>query len=334
VFSNPFAPKPKDKKGKGSAANKGGAANKNGKPTPKGGRASAPRSGRGKGQTPPPPPPPPSMSLDTKLDILGIGLAFVGVITALSLFTANPTGAMLAWLNLLWGAVGWGVYGLPVFFLAAGLWLIVRKFGDRLPKFDPEQYVGVPLVYLAFLVSVHFGPGGRAICSHRPRTTGGGAVGAMILQALIGALGKPEPSSCSSPQDRGHRLTAGTGRYALLIASRVRHRVGEGVARQLPLPTMAQPPGPRPRQRPARLNASSANPLTKGCRRRLVSVRPRPPKSPDKPAPSRRPRQCPNPRPQSPIAPYDRNPSSSAATNPGNCPRSKMLDPGTEGARR
>lgn len=347
MFSNPFAPKPKDKKGKGSATNKSGAANKNGKPTPKGGRASAPRSGRGKGQVPPPPPPPPSMSLDTKLDILGIGLAFVGVITALSLFTANPTGAMLAWLNLLWGAVGWGVYGLPVFFLAAGLWLIVRKFGDRLPKFDPEQYVGVPLVYLAFLVSVHFWATGGAgdLFAIIPTQQGGGAVGAMILQALIGALGQAGTVVLLIAWwIMAVAFTAGmsVGDMALLIASRLRQlRAGEGVARQLPLPptngaTVRPTSGPRPAERVIR------EPIDEGVPTLAPRERPAPPtasakKSPDKTGSTAKPAavppaSAPDSQLPSPIAPYDQQPIVIGGDQPWELPKiEEMLDPGTEG---
>jgi len=344
VFSNPFAPRPKDKKGKGSAS-------KNGKPAPKGGKSSTPRGGRGKGQLPPPPPPPTrSLSLDTKLDILGIGLAFVGVITALSLFTANPTGPMLAWLNLLWGAVGWGVYGLPLFFIAAGLWLIVRKFGDHLPRFDPEQYVGMPLLYLAFLVSVHFwATGGEGdLFAIIPAQQGGGALGAMILQALIGALGQAGTVVLLIAWwIMAVAFTAGmsVGDMALLIATRLRHgqrRAGESVARQLPLPTHGANarPASRPTERVMREPVDEVVPPSAPA----SHARPAPPataasakKSPDKAAPSAKPApvtpaSAPDTLASSPAAPYDQQPIVIGGDQPWELPKlEEMLDPGTEG---
>lgn len=333
-FLNPFAPKPKEKKGKG-------------KPAPKGNKTSAPRGGgKGKGQPPPPPPPAPSLSLDTKLDILGIGLAFVGVITALSLFTPNPTGAMLAWLNLLWGAVGWGVYGLPVVFLAAGLWLIVRKFGDRLPKFDPEQYVGVPMLYLGFLVSAHFwvtGGEGNLLAVVELKV-GGGALGAMILQALIGALGQAGTVVLLIAWwIMSIAFTSGmsVGDMAVLIASRLRQlRAGEGVARQLPLPTNGA--SARPMSRPTE-RVSAREPATDAERAPPTAPRERPTgpttppatakKAPDKISPSAKPSPVtPASEALPPTAPYDQQPIVIGGDQPWELPKlEEMLDPGTEG---
>ena len=38
---------------------------------------------------------------------------------------------------------GWGVFGLPLGFIAIGLWLVLRKFGDKLPKLEYERLVGL-----------------------------------------------------------------------------------------------------------------------------------------------------------------------------------------------
>jgi S-DNA-T family DNA segregation ATPase FtsK/SpoIIIE len=333
VFSGLFGPKPKDKKGKGSAPGK------NGKPA-RGGKSAAPKGGKGKGQ-PAPPPPPPGMSLDTKLDILGIFLAFLGVITALSLFTANPTGLLLAWLNLLWGAVGWGVYGLPLFFLAGGLWLIVRKFGDKLPKFDPEQYAGVPLLYLAFLVSVHFwATGGEGdLFAIIPDQQGGGALGAIILQALIGALGQAGTVVLLIAWwIISIAFTAGmsVGDMAVLIANRLRQlRVGEGAARQLPLPPTN---GARPASRPTE-RIIAREPVDEVAPRERPAAPPTPPasakKSPDKTTTPARPApvtSSPDTLSPSPAAPYDQQPIVIGGDQPWELPKlEEMLDPGTEG---
>ncbi len=143
------------------------------------------------------PPPPQGLSLDRKLDLIGIGLFFVGVLTIVSLFTANQSPVPAAWVNLLEQVAGWGVFGLPIGFVAVGLWLILRKFGDKLPKFEPERLTGLVLLYLALLATLHFftpqpaPPGYTEFFDFAGEGKGGGLVGAIILWALFSALGAP-----------------------------------------------------------------------------------------------------------------------------------------------
>jgi len=141
VFPNPFR-KPQDKKPKGKADAK---PKSGGKPAPpKGGAGKG--SGRPSGAGPRPrsrgqqPLPPAGMSLDRKLDIIGIVLVFTGLLTALSLFSANNSDIpfLSAWLTFNRQLAGWGVFGLPLAFLGVGLWLVLRKFGDRLPQVEAE----------------------------------------------------------------------------------------------------------------------------------------------------------------------------------------------------
>ena len=160
--------------------------------SPQGGPSSAPAVG------PPSPPPAPSgVSLDRRLDIIGIALFFVGVLTVVSLFTANQSPVPAAWVHLLGQIAGWGVFGLPVGFIAVGLWLILRKFGDKLPKFEPERLTGLILLYLALLATLHFftpsvtAPRYAEFFDFAGAGQGGGLVGAVILWALFSALGAP-----------------------------------------------------------------------------------------------------------------------------------------------
>ena len=189
------------KGGKGAPPGKGGTSPKGGKPgNHKGGPQTRPdtpaKGGAPKGARPPAPegpPPPPGMSLDRKLDIAGIVLVFVGIVSLVSLFTANQSPVLAAWLSLLKQAAGWGVFGLPIGFLGVGLWLVLRKFGDKLPKVDPEQIAGVILLYLAFLTTLHFiaAPTDAEIFSREllDAGRGGGMIGATILWALFRAIG-------------------------------------------------------------------------------------------------------------------------------------------------
>ena len=143
--SKPSAPKggsPKGTEGRGSAPARSS------KPAARGG------SGRARPQQPLPPA---GMALDRKLDLAGILLIFVGLITGLSLFASqSDIPPLRAWLDLNRQLAGWGVFGLPVAFMGVGLWLVLRKFGDRLPKLEPERLVGLVLLYLALLATFHF----------------------------------------------------------------------------------------------------------------------------------------------------------------------------------
>jgi DNA segregation ATPase FtsK/SpoIIIE, S-DNA-T family len=200
LFGKP-EPKGKGKGPKGKAAKSGkGAPTGNRKSGGRGGseaRPNAPtRGGSPRGAPPSPTPegaPPPGMSLDRKLDIAGIVLVFVGIVSLVSLFTANQSPVLAAWLSLLKQAAGWGVFGLPIGFLGVGLWLVLRKFGDKLPKVEPERIAGILLLYLAFLTTLHFiaAPTDTEIFSRAllDAGRGGGMIGATILWALFRAIG-------------------------------------------------------------------------------------------------------------------------------------------------
>ncbi len=169
------------------------------KPAPsKGGRGAPPparsKSGSGARKKTPPPSQARSVSLDRKLDILGIFLTAVGLLTLLSLFSSTHSPAVEAWLNFQKQAVGVGRWFLPLGFMLIGLWLILRKFGDRLPKIDPEQYAGAPMLFLALIVTAHFiaAPLPEQLMARETLEAGngGGVLAALILQALYGAVGQ------------------------------------------------------------------------------------------------------------------------------------------------
>ncbi len=163
-----------------------------GKPPARSGKPGAARGGRARAQQPLPPA---GMSLDRKLDIVGILLAFIGLITGLSLFASQSDILPLqAWLSLNRQLAGWGVFGLPIAFIGLGLWLVLRKFGDRLPKLEPERLVGLVLLYLALLTTFHFFVAETAETVFDPvlinQGRGGGYIGAVFLSLMLGALGQ------------------------------------------------------------------------------------------------------------------------------------------------
>jgi len=103
-----------------------------------------------------PPPPPTSLfeniSPEHKMDILGVVMALVGLITLLSLFSAGKGSLTGAWINALQTVFGWGVYILPVGLIVLGTWLVARNV-DRLPELSLERIVGIILLFLALLAT-------------------------------------------------------------------------------------------------------------------------------------------------------------------------------------
>jgi S-DNA-T family DNA segregation ATPase FtsK/SpoIIIE len=224
------------------------------------------------------------MSLDRKLDIIGILLVFVGIVTGLSLFaTESDLPFLQSWLNLNRQLAGWGVFGLPLAFFGVGLWLVLRRFGDRLPKLEPERIVGLVLMYLALLTTLHFmvAESKETIFDPVSANQGGGLIGAALLLGLLTALGTLGSAVLLVAWwIVAIVFTAGLSvpELILLAAGWVQRVRGRPVERQLPLPRLndhaarddvppeARPvPAPAPRgkapaaQRPA-ANAKPAKP--------------------------------------------------------------------------
>ncbi len=189
LFGKPKA-KPKGKSGAAKKGSKpgGGTSSKGnkGSSTPRGSAPKAPPV-----QDLPPPVPPSGMSLDRKLDIFGIVLVVVGLLSLLSLFSADQSTVMKAWLNLLSQLAGDGRYGLPVALIVVGGWIVLRKFGDKLPKVEFERLLGVVLLYLALLVTLHViaAPTRPEILPAASAGVGGGYIGGILQSVLFDALG-------------------------------------------------------------------------------------------------------------------------------------------------
>ncbi|MBI3762432.1 MAG: DNA translocase FtsK 4TM domain-containing protein [Chloroflexi bacterium] len=142
----------------------------------------------------PPDEPLPGMSLDTKLDILGIVFVAIAVLTLLGYAWPNQGDIMRAWLNLWLGAFGWSTIPALLGLAAAGLWLLARRFGDRLPKIEPERVAGVILMFVVLTVTFH------AVLAPASTTetwriaqarSGGGYLGGALLELALEGLGWP-----------------------------------------------------------------------------------------------------------------------------------------------
>ncbi len=158
-----------------------------------GGRAGRAKSGgRGKAAAAAAPPPPAGMSLDRKLDIAGIALVVLGVITLLSLFSSDNAAPLAAILNVMSQLAGAGRFGLPVAFIVVGGWIVLRKYGDRLPRVEFERLGGVVMLYFGLLITLHlFAINGDRTAALRLAQAGegGGFIGAFLLSAMAEAVG-------------------------------------------------------------------------------------------------------------------------------------------------
>lgn len=130
-----------------------------------------------------------SLPPERKLDILGVGLAFIGLLTLLSLFSANRSPLTGGWVRLLAGLVGWGVYILPLALLAIGIWLVARNV-ERIPPLSVERLIGLFLLFFWLLAAFHAfsgtTEGAREIAA---AGEGGGLIGHLFFRLLWGGLG-------------------------------------------------------------------------------------------------------------------------------------------------
>jgi S-DNA-T family DNA segregation ATPase FtsK/SpoIIIE len=129
--------------------------------------------------------------LDQWLDLLGLGLILLALLTFLSFLSTQ--GALTGWwLGLLQTVFGWGVFAVPLGLGAIGLWLVLRRFGEKGPQVAPEVVVGIALAFLAALGSMHLLA--RLFYDQELRDlaeqgVGGGYVGLLLDDLLLNAVG-------------------------------------------------------------------------------------------------------------------------------------------------
>jgi DNA segregation ATPase FtsK/SpoIIIE, S-DNA-T family len=127
-----------------------------------------------------------SLSLDRKLDILGIILALIGLLTLLSLLSSERGAITGFWIDTLNQIAGWGGFVLPTALVGIGLWLVFRKI-ETLPVLSLERVIGILLLYLNLLTWLHlFGGGGWELAEIGQ---GGGFIGGFFLNLLVSTIG-------------------------------------------------------------------------------------------------------------------------------------------------
>lgn len=157
------------------------ASRKTGRASPAAGRSRATKGGSGSSRFSLP-----SLSLDRKLDLLGVFLAFAGLLTLLSLLSSQRSSITGAWISFLSRLSGWGAYLLPILFIAVGLWLVFRSF-ERLPRLSAERLIGGLLLYLNLLAWLHLIAGGEMELAALGK--GGGYIGGFLLRLLTSSVG-------------------------------------------------------------------------------------------------------------------------------------------------
>ena len=126
---------------------------------------------------------PNGISPERKIDILGVAIALVGLLTLFSLFTNTPDGLSGSWVGTLRSVFGWGRFILPVGLMVLGIWLVARNV-DKLPQLSMERITGFVLLFFNLLVIFQGLSGAKT-------GSGGGYIGKSLLKFLQDPLGGP-----------------------------------------------------------------------------------------------------------------------------------------------
>jgi DNA segregation ATPase FtsK/SpoIIIE, S-DNA-T family len=132
------------------------------------------------------------LSLDQKLDVIGVILVVIGLLTLLSFLSTNRSSLTGAWALLVGQAFGIGMYLVPFGLIAVGLWLVLRNF-ERIPQMALERVLGVVLLFFNLLAAAHliaFARSQTDLFLLAQEAQGGGYVGAVMLNVMLAALGR------------------------------------------------------------------------------------------------------------------------------------------------
>jgi S-DNA-T family DNA segregation ATPase FtsK/SpoIIIE len=136
----------------------------------------------------------PSSGLDLsgslRPEVIGILFLLVALLTLLSLIPVERGVLMQQWIRLLRLGFGWGVWLMPLCFVALGLWLIFRGLGRELGV-ERERPVGAILLFVLLLALVHLIAGGDGAQELAAEGSGGGYLGYAVSNLLVSALGTP-----------------------------------------------------------------------------------------------------------------------------------------------
>ncbi len=133
----------------------------------------------------------PLLNNDQRLDVIGYVLLAGSVVTILSWASQQKGELTGTWIAILNSMFGWGAVIAPALMGLLGLYLVVRRFGDRFPRPRVGRVMGLFVGYFAVLGLMHF-----MVLATQPdqsvKLPGGGEIGRIIAEmfsALIGNIG-------------------------------------------------------------------------------------------------------------------------------------------------
>ena len=129
------------------------------------------------------------ISVNRRLDFLGTMLAFLGILTFLSLATGTNGSVTDIWVTLLTRAFGWGKWVFPIGLILIGVWLAARN-QESIPHISIERITGIILLFfwlLAILQLALVDP--LYDVQFDEARIGGGYLGAFFIRALSNNLG-------------------------------------------------------------------------------------------------------------------------------------------------
>jgi S-DNA-T family DNA segregation ATPase FtsK/SpoIIIE len=125
-------------------------------------------------------------------ELAGILLFLLGIFSAASMLWPAPGVMMRAWQSLLAELFGWGLFVVPIALVVIGSWLLLRNYRERMPRIELRQVIGLALLYLVLLASLHAALGVSGLdeaISRALEGRGGGLIGGGTLGLSLDTLG-------------------------------------------------------------------------------------------------------------------------------------------------
>ncbi len=127
---------------------------------------------------------------ENRLDILGVCLVGLALLTILFFFASEKESLPGLWVALLRQLFGVGAYLVPFFIAIPGVYLILRRFRSALPVPAPDRIAGLVLLFLGGLMLAHLltYPTRDTIFQTAAAGAGGGYVGALLLHLSLSLI--------------------------------------------------------------------------------------------------------------------------------------------------
>ncbi len=122
------------------------------------------------------------------LQVAGILLLTIALLTLLSLASPNRGLVLSAWVEFLSYIAGWGVWLMPILLGGLGLWLLLWGLGSE-TQFPTAKLVGAVVLWVLVLALVHLVAGGEEPRALAEAGGGGGMAGWWLSAQLARAVG-------------------------------------------------------------------------------------------------------------------------------------------------